>query len=480
MIAVSGDVDYNSVSLLLHFDGANGSTTFTDNSPTPKTVTRNGDAQISTTQSKFGGASGYFDGTGDYLISSSSDFSFGSGDFTVEGWMYVINSDSYRSIANFTTSSNNNTLCVINNVLLWYDGGTHRAESNSFAQNTWHHFAVTRLSGKIRIFVNGEKSNFDYTSFSNINSGSVRIGTNGFSNSFWFNGYLDDIRITKGVARYTENFTPPTDPYPNFGIYNALAFAPGPLGAEMMLGYVEPIALASVPGPLGAEMIVAQQWAGLASAPSMLGESNTLAWHLFGKINAPSPLGAATPLAFHDFTGVLGDATTYYVMDLIGPSGTTRVPISSWQATLQAGLSNYVQCVVPAVQAYASAINAATQFVVSRLISVPGLGDLTYEMARAPVQTATFDQGPSRYTCTLSGYSTGFAPDEDPSAAYNRTLQDIRNISINQGGVRVRCSIDWLLRPSMRVTAGSNTFIVSFINYYVSNNDAYMDVGERT
>jgi hypothetical protein len=480
LIAVSGDVNYNNVSLLLHFDGANGSTTFTDNSPNTKTVSKFGDAQISTTQSKFGGASGYFDGNGDYLTSSSSDFSFGSGDFTVEGWMYVVNSDVYRSIANFTTSSNNNTLCIINNALLWYDGGTHRAESNTFAQNTWHHFAVTRSSGKIRIFVNGTKSNTDYTSFSNINSGSVRIGTNGFSSSFWFNGYLDDIRITKGVARYTENFTPPTAAYPNFGIYNALASDPGPLGVELMLADVEPRAFVSDPGPLGAELILTQQLAALASAPSVLGDANPFAWHLFARADLPSVLGGPTPLGFHDFTGVLGDATTYYVMDLIGPSGTTRVPISSWQATLQAGLSNYVQCVVPAVQAYASAINAATQFVVSRLVSVPGLGNLTYEMARGPVQTATFDQGPSRYTCTLSGYSTGFAPDEDPSAAYNRTLQDIRNISINQGGVRVRCSIDWLLRPSMRVTAGSNTFIVSFINYYVSNNDAYMDVGERT
>lgn len=238
---------------------------------------------------------------------------------------------------------------------------------------------------------------------------------------------------------------------------------------------------ASDPGPLQQPEVVGDVHpVAIVAAPSPLGQANPLLQHWAAQVAAPSPLGAATPLAFHDFTGVLGDATTYYVMDLIGPSGTTRVPISSWQATLQTGLSNYVQCIVPAVQAYASAINAATQFVVSRLVSVPGLGDLTYEMARAPVQTATFDQGPSRYTCTLSGYSTGFAPDEDPSAAYNRTLQNIRSISINQSGVRVRCSIDWLLRPSMRVTAGAQTFIVAYINYYVGNNDAYMDVGERT
>ena len=198
------------------------------------------------------------------------------------------------------------------------------------------------------------------------------------------------------------------------------------------------------------------------------------------RLSVDSPLGASTPLATHDFTEVIGDATTYYVMDLTTPGGTVRVPISSWQATLQTGLSNYVQCVVPAVSAYVSAINSATQFKISRLVDVPGLAaPLTYEMATAPVQTTTFDQGPFRYTCTISGYSTGFAPNETPPAAYNRIMQGIRSISINQGGTRVRCSIDWLLRPSQRVFASSEEFVVSYINYYVGDGDAYMEVGER-
>jgi len=212
----------------------------------------------------------------------------------------------------------------------------------------------------------------------------------------------------------------------------------------------------------------------------MLGDANPLAWHLFARADVPSMLGEANPLATHDFTSVIGDATTYYVMDLTTPSGVVRVPISSWQATLQSGLSNYVQCVVPAVSAYVSAINAATQFKISRLVDVPGLASpLTYEMATAPVQTTTFDQGPFRYTCTISGYSSGFAPNETPNAAYNRIMQGIRSISINQGGTRVRCSIDWLLRPSQRVFASSEEFVVSYINYYVGEGDAYMEVGER-
>jgi hypothetical protein len=68
-------------------DGANASTSFIDNSPTPKTVVANGNIQISTAQSKFGGASAYFDGSGDFLqIANNQDFNMGSGDFTIEFW----------------------------------------------------------------------------------------------------------------------------------------------------------------------------------------------------------------------------------------------------------------------------------------------------------------------------------------------------------------------------------------------------------
>ena len=75
------DPQFGSVSLLLHGDGANGSTTIVDSSPTPKTVTAFGDAQISTAQSKFGGASIAFDGTGDYLSANDGDLVLGTGSF---------------------------------------------------------------------------------------------------------------------------------------------------------------------------------------------------------------------------------------------------------------------------------------------------------------------------------------------------------------------------------------------------------------
>lgn len=506
---MSGDVNYNSVSLLLHFDGANGSTTFTDNSPTPKTVTRSGNAAISTAQSKFGGASGYFDGNGDWVETpNSSDFVFGTGDFTVEAFIKISNQGHDAAIIDFFELGVSGWQLYVNSsgFLAFYEHSPNVsfiASGVTVNDNNWHHVAASRNSGTLRIFVDGTKR-YDASNTKNHSNIAVKLGIGaqiGSRNSAYdLEGYIDDVRITKGVGRYTASFTAPTSAFPDFEKLPVRASDPGPLGAPNPYGYVEPRALAFDPGPLGAELLLAQQWAALVSAPSMLGQADPLAWHLFGRAEAPSMLGDANPLAWHlfartdvpsmlgapnplanhDFTGQLGDAITYYVMDLTTPGGVVRVPISSWQATLQTGLSNYVQCVVPAVQDYVSSINAATQFKISRLVSVPGLpAPLTYEMARGPVQTTTFDRGPFRYTCTISGYSTGFAPNETPNPAYNRTMQGIRSISINQGGRRVRCSIDWLLRPAQRAIADTENFVVSYINYYVGGDDAYMEIGER-
>lgn len=224
---------------------------------------------------------------------------------------------------------------------------------------------------------------------------------------------------------------------------------------------------------------------GICSAPSMLDAAGAVgSVPVAGVCSVPSMLGTASAVGFHDFTVGLGDVVTRYVLDLVTPAGLVRVPMSSWQATLQTGRSNYVQAVVPAVGDWVDSINAATEFVVSRVAVLPGGGLLEYEMVRGPVEQASFSRGPSRFTCTLSGYSTGFAVDEDPPAVYDRELAGVRSISSGTGGMRVRSSIDWLLRPGHRAFADGSPFVVAYINYYVAvqdggSGDAYMDAGER-
>ena len=123
--SIVGDLYYNSCSLLMHFSGSNGSTTFIDNSQNTLTVTSNNGAAISTAQSKFGGSSGYFDGTNDYVsVPNNSALDFGSGDFTIEYWEYRTSSDNNR-----TTLTRQNTSYAPffmgyawNNTLAFYTG----------------------------------------------------------------------------------------------------------------------------------------------------------------------------------------------------------------------------------------------------------------------------------------------------------------------------------------------------------------------
>lgn len=205
------DPNFASVSLLLHMNGSNGSTTFTDNSSSALAITANGNAQISTAQSKFGGASGLFDGSGDYL--SFSAISIGaSTDVTLECWIYL-NSVSDVGIFGTTFSGNWQLLAVMAGKLYAYWNGVEVEEPTaSITTSTWHHVAITRASGTVRLFVNG-------TLRATASSSTTNFSVSRIANTTYrgdLNGYVDDARITVGVARYTASFTAPTAAFPDF------------------------------------------------------------------------------------------------------------------------------------------------------------------------------------------------------------------------------------------------------------------------
>ena len=220
-------------------------------------------------------------------------------------------------------------------------------------------------------------------------------------------------------------------------------------------------AYASAPGPLGAPAVVARTYTA-------------------ARASAASPLGSARVVLQHDFTGQIAENQPLaYVMDLQTPGGKVRVPISSWQATLQTEQANYLQCVIPACEPFLDQINAATSFTILRRARLQGGVAIDYEMAAAPAETISIARGTANYTATVSGYSAAIAGNETPPEAANRTLFDIRTIFTQSSGLRVRCGIDWLLRPAQNAIVNGTPFVVAYINYYVSDGDQYMDVGER-
>ena len=207
------DPDFANVSLLLHGDGTNGSTTIVDSSSSPKTVTAVGDAQISTTQSKFGGSSLAFDGAGDVLtIPSNTAFAFGTGDFTVEAWVYHTGNIN-EAILSFNSF---HFLYGISGQLRFFNATSPSVidATVSYIDNAWTHVAAVRSGTTVTLYQNGVNVGSGTSSVNYANDQNVNVGSYVGTASFW-EGYIDDLRVTKGVARYTANFTPPTAPFPD-------------------------------------------------------------------------------------------------------------------------------------------------------------------------------------------------------------------------------------------------------------------------
>ena len=204
------------VSLLLHADGSEDSTNFIDSSLNNLSITVHNNARIKTTTKKFGSGAAYFDGNGDYLsVANSPLFNFGTGDFTVEAWIYRL-SDVRGGI--FGMPQGGISIVVQNDGTLFADkanvGGSPLAGSTFLPTNTWHHIAVTRQGGYARTFVNGVIEAEAVWAATLDSSQNAQIGD--VDSGQWpFNGYIDDLRVTKGVARYTANFVPPALAFPN-------------------------------------------------------------------------------------------------------------------------------------------------------------------------------------------------------------------------------------------------------------------------
>jgi len=177
-----------------------------------------GDAKISTAQSKFGGSSMAFDGTGDYLTAPFSVANqFGTGDFTIEFWLYRAGGSAYQTILDTRSSGTASPWAVLLNssnqpyILIASD----IASSIAVASATWTHIAICRASGTLRIFNDGVQGYSGANSTSMMPTGPLRVGKT-IDNVYDLNGYIDDLRITKGLARYTTTFTPPTAALPTY------------------------------------------------------------------------------------------------------------------------------------------------------------------------------------------------------------------------------------------------------------------------
>jgi len=212
-----GDSQFRLVKLLLPLNGSNSATSASDSSNDNRTITFSGsNANISTAQSKFGGSSLYIGGDGS-KIEIGADGLDATGDFTFECWIYDTSVDNYPQLA-INSSSNGFYLYLGNGatsgsskVLRHWNGGSVTNFSTELPQSQWYHFALVRSGSTVKLYINGTADSTTRTDSGTYlmgQSSTLTIGADGSGNDF--RGYINDLRITNGLARYTTNFTPPT------------------------------------------------------------------------------------------------------------------------------------------------------------------------------------------------------------------------------------------------------------------------------
>jgi len=212
---------YDNLVLAMPFNEATGLRDVSSRNRNPGYGGTTNNVSISSTISKYYGSSAYFDGTGDYIeiAGIGSDFYFGSENFTIEGW---INPSSVGSnyqtiftggypfqiysrngnIESYFNDSDDTSTYIISNLL---------GPSNSVSANVWTHFSVVRNGSTFRCYVNGTSTSSKTSSSSlALSAKNPTIGGVPYpSPQYYFNGYIQDLRIYKGIAKYTANFTPP-------------------------------------------------------------------------------------------------------------------------------------------------------------------------------------------------------------------------------------------------------------------------------
>lgn len=209
--------------LLLHMDGDDDGTTFADSSlggdDSPHTVTPT-NAVTKTGQKQFGTASAYFDGSGDYLgVTASSDFNFADGNFTIECWVRFAALTGEHQIVNFNRDDESCLQLYVGsdkkigfwNPDLSFGGGS------ALSTDTWYHVALVRNGTAWNLYIDGTSQASTTSSLTMPSlTTPLHIGAGAYSGggmAWYTNGYIDEVRISKGVARYTGNFTPPTVPF---------------------------------------------------------------------------------------------------------------------------------------------------------------------------------------------------------------------------------------------------------------------------
>ena len=467
-----GNIYWDDVVLRLTCDGADASTTFTDLSPAGTTVTTNSNAQVDTAQSKFGGASALFAGTADSLSFTGPCDT--SASWTTRFW--------YRSAGSHETSARlfqtkpGDTFAAVSliassgtQIALYAHDGVDAGWvvgpiNGAVVVGTWHFIEVGFRddTNVVYLFVDGSLAGTGSVNMRDDAGDTWVIGGQTGSPSRSINGHIDDVEITQGIILNTTGYTPPTAAMPTKKLFESRTSLPSLMGspAAVVAQLIPSDARISIPSLMGSPAAVVRQY-------------------ISARASIPSLMGNPSAIVQNDFSALITDTTQRYVVRITG-APIIDVSVSSWQATLQTGRQNYVQCVVPAVTDQIDDLQNRVGLSEIIVYKTGYIGEtlVETEMARAPLSLVINNRGPFRDTATMSGYSTATSP---PVSGAVRTMTGVRQTTQNAAGnSRARCDIDWVLKPGQDVIADGFEFTANYINYFVpAVGDAYMDIGSR-
>ncbi|MFZ2038579.1 MAG: LamG-like jellyroll fold domain-containing protein [Minisyncoccia bacterium] len=217
-----GGID-SDTKLMLHADGTDNGTTFTDSSASANVMTPTG-AVTKIGTKEFGTASAYFDGSSYISTPDSANWNFGSGDFSIDLWANYTSTGNKTFLSQKNDSSNLWQFYTQGSILVFYSvGGSALVDIEAtFTPTTgvWYHIAVVRSGGIIKLYVNGVSQTLTTNTNSSATlpdlTSNVEVGR-AVGVAYNFTGYMDEIRLSKGIARWTSNFTPPTSEYTTAG-----------------------------------------------------------------------------------------------------------------------------------------------------------------------------------------------------------------------------------------------------------------------
>ncbi|MBU2703372.1 hypothetical protein Ga0466249_004517 [Sporomusaceae bacterium BoRhaA] len=196
---------------LLHFDGG-----ITDESGKVWTAVSN--ATTSTTQSKFGGSSLALNGTTQCIYTpATDDFNFGTGDFTIDAWINT-NKATGTIVSKYDGAVVNEFTIRMDNYCVRWFGNENMSGTIALTPNVWHHVAIVRYGATLSLYVDGVLDKTVATKHVGKSGNTIiAVGEyssiNGIGGIYYTGGYIDEVRISKGIARWTSNFTPSTEPY---------------------------------------------------------------------------------------------------------------------------------------------------------------------------------------------------------------------------------------------------------------------------